>query len=237
MGDRGRRAAVAVVLGALAVLVVAALGASSSWGQVFRELPSKPQRVSVTPQPEAPSASPLPSPGPLDELPDVEPFQIPGWLIDLVVALAVVAAIALLAWFVVVVYRAFREPGLRQAAAGAGTGVEVSVIEEQVSQSLEETLARLRSGVAVDDAVVACWRRLESIAADSGIVREATHTSEEFTLEILDRAAVDGADLADLAALYRQAMFSVHVLTDADRERAIRCLENLTAQLERRHVG
>lgn len=230
MGDRGRRAAVAVVLGALAVLVVAAMGASSSWGQVFSVLPFDP-----LPSPSAqmsPSASPGPSPDILEKLPDVEPIRIPGWVVGLVIVLVALAAVVLVAWIAMLVAKATREPGLRRAVEATGTAVEVPEIDqEEVSLSLEETLARLRSGMAVDHAIVQCWRRLETIAADSGIPRAATQTSEEFTVEILAHAVVDDAALDGLAELYRQAMFSTHILTDAHRERAIGCVERLAAQM------
>lgn len=219
-----------MVLGTLGVLVLAALGASSRWGPMVTVIPGDPEPVATPPPP--PSASPTPSPDVWQERPETEPLEIPTWLIELVIVLAVAAVAVLVVWLVVASYRALRAPGLPRAVEATGTAVEVPEIDqEEVSLSLEQTLARLRSGLAVDDAIVECWRRLETIAADSGIGRATTQTSEEFTVAILAHAVVDDAALTELAALYRRAVFSAHVLTEADRERAIRCVERLAAQM------
>ncbi|MFT3888649.1 MAG: DUF4129 domain-containing protein [Arachnia sp.] len=237
MDDRGRGRGAVVVAGAALVLAVAALGASSGWGHVFTELPHDPAPI-PTPPPPSPSESVTPPPNPFDDLPAMEPARIPSWIFDLITVLAVAAVAALIAWLAVVFFRALRKPGLDRAAAAAGTAVEIPEIdEEEVALSLQETLARLRSGMPVDDAVVECWRRLEAIAADSGIVRAPTQTSEEFTVAILAHAVVDDASLSQLAALYRRAMFSAQVLTDADRDVAIGCVERLAAQLGASDVG
>lgn len=228
-GQRRPRALGAVFLAVVAVLVLASLGATSSWGTLVSILPAPPRTFSPPPPPtpSAPSSSAEP---PL--LPDIEPAPMPDWVGQLLVVLAAVGAAVLVAWFVVLLTRALQAPDRRRAAAASGTAVEVPVIDEEaVSLSLEETLIRLRSGVAVDDAVVACWRRLEQIAADSGIVRGASQTTSEFTVEILAHAIVDAQALADLAGLYRQAVFSTHVLTDTDRDTAIASIERLAAQL------
>ena len=165
-------------------------------------------------------------------LPEVEPIHIPDWVGQLVAVLAAVGVAALIIWFAVLLTRSLQSPERRRAAAAAGTAVEIPDIDEEaVGLSFAETLTRLRSGVAVDDAVVACWRRLEQIAADSGLIRGTSQTTSEFTVDILAGAVVDEQALAELAGLYRQAVFSTHVLTDTDRDRAIACIERLSAQL------
>lgn len=172
-------------------------------------------------------------PGIEEQLPEPPPVpEIPEWLAQLAIAVGAAALAGLVIWFVVRVVRGARGPGLRRATAASGTAVEAPVVdEEQVAESLEQTIVSLRSGMAVDDAVVQCWQRLEAIAADSGTTREPAQTSHEFTVAILGHGVVDDSALAELAALYRRAMFSTHVLTDTDRERAIDCLERIAAQL------
>lgn len=231
MGDR-RRTGAAGVLGAVVLLVLAALGAASSWGEVFRSLPADPSPPEAPQEPTEPVAE-TPLPDIEDMLPgDAEPLRIPDWVTGLVMAVAVITVIAFTVWIVVKVVTTLRKPGLRHASEASGVAEETPEIDhEEVALSLDETLRRLRSGTDVDDAIVTCWRRLEAIAADSGIRRETAQTSEEFTVEILARAVVDDAALADLAGLYRQALFSTHVLTDAHRERAIDCVERLAVQM------
>lgn len=212
------------------VLVLASLGAGSSWGRVVSIIPAPPRTYAPPPPPPTPSAPSSSVEPPI--LPEVEPVQVPDWVGQLVAVLAALAVAALVVWFAVLLTRALQAPDRRRATAAAGTAVEIPDIDEEaVGLSFAETLTRLRSGVAVDDAVVACWRRLEQIAADSGIARGASQTTDEFTVEILAGAVVDERALAELAGLYRQAVFSTHVLTDADRDKAIACIERLSAQL------
>ncbi|MBK7820087.1 MAG: DUF4129 domain-containing protein [Tessaracoccus sp.] len=229
MDDRRRGAT--LVVGALGVLVLAALGAGSQWGRIVTIRPETPQPPPVEPL-ASPTWSPSFPPHPLGDLPEVEPARLPDWVAELAGALVVAAGLALAAWLVVVLVKAFRAPGLRLAGAGTGSAVEIPEIdEEEVALSLAQTLARLRSGVAVGDAVVECWRRLEAIAAETGVAREPTQTSEEFTVAILAHTVVDDDALGDLARLYRRAMFSTHVLNDDDREHAVGCIERLADQM------
>lgn len=225
-----RFAAVAVV--AALVLVLASLGATSSWGPLVEVLVEAPV---VTPPPPPPPTETVgvQPPGLEEVLPEPPPVpEIPDWLAQLVIAVGVAALAAVVVWFVVRVVRSVRRPELRRAGAPTGTAVEVPEIDEgEVVESLGRTLASLRAGVAVDDAIVECWHRLEAIAADSGIARGPSQTSQEFTVQILSHAVVDDAALAELVGLYRQALFSTHVLGATDRERAIECVERLAGQL------
>lgn len=142
------------------------------------------------------------------------------------------AGLVLLGWFILRVKRALERPEFKPAKEASGRTADLPEgVEEEVAESLEGAIAALRSGVAVDDAVVACWHRLETIAADSGMPRLPTQTSQEFTLAILGSAVVDEAALLDLASLYRRALFSTHVMGETDRERAVECLESLAGSL------
>ncbi|MCC2594454.1 DUF4129 domain-containing protein [Tessaracoccus sp. OS52] len=233
--EAGRPPTRSVVVGLIcaAVLVLAALGATSSWGPVVEVLPPPPTPVETGPLPTL-EPEPTPSEPPGDGLPDILPmFQIPEWVGDLLRTLAVLAVAALVGWFVYRVVRALQSSELDRAGEASGSAVEIPDIDEdEVVQSLSDTIASLRSGMAVDDAVVECWHRLEGIAAETGIRRGPSQTSLEFTVEILGHAVVDGNALAELAALYRRALFSGHVLGDAERERAISCLERLAGDLD-----
>lgn len=221
---------VTVTLVAALVLILGSLGATSSWGPLVEV-----QRPTTTPPPPPPPPEPSPSftaPGNVEHLPEPPPVpEIPEWLGQLVIAVGVAALAGLVIWFLSRVARAVRSPDLRRARAPMGAAEEApEVDEEQVAESLSRTIASLRSGMAVDDAVVECWHRLEAIAADSGVERGPAQTSQEFTASILGHSVVDQTALADLAALYRRAMFSTHVLSDKDRHHAIDCLERLSAQ-------
>lgn len=183
----------------------------------------------MPPMPEQETLAP-PQENPFE---DFEPsWVMPAWVGELLQALAVAAAVVLVAWFVLRVRRAMEKPELKRAKEATGDGVVLpDGVEEEVATSLGQAIAALRSGVAVDEAVVACWRRLETIAADSGIQRLPTQTAQEFTVAILGHAMVEESALTDLASLYRRAMFSTHQMGEPDRERAVEALESVAASL------
>lgn len=67
------------------------------------------------------------------------------------------------------------------------------------------------------DGIVACWVRLEASVEAAGVDRDPALTSSELTVEVVHRFPVDPRPIERLAALYREARFSSHVLDEADR--------------------
>lgn len=57
--------------------------------------------------------------------------------------------------------------------------------------------------------------------------RHEWETSSEYTLRILDLVAADTAAVTRLAGLYREARFSTHELTEADRAAALAALDEI----------
>ena len=220
-----------VVAVALVVLLLVALGAASP----------RPAAVEIIPRPlptATPSPAPLPtfdvlsSQSPLLPMPEAEPLVLPEWADDVVRILAVAAVLALVGAFLYRLSRELIRTERRHAAPPTGAAAEIPEIDdEELAETLQETVAELRQGIPVEGAVIECWRRLEQVAVSSGIFRRPAQTAQEFTVEVLSHAVVDAAALDELAELYRQAMFSTHELTDADRDRAIAALEALSAQL------
>ncbi len=84
------------------------------------------------------------------------------------------------------------------------------------------------------NAIVACWMQLERDAADAGLPRHDAETSQEYVERVVVAASVDGAPIGELAALYREARFSRHPLTDGHLTRAADALERVVAALEAR---
>ena len=219
---------------AVALLVLVALGAASPRPAVVEIIPRPLPTASVAPE-SLPSINPLPTQSPIFPLPEGEPLRLPDWADDVVRILVTAAVVGLIALFL---YRLAGELVLterRQAGEPGDGGADIPEIDdEELAEAVEATVESLRRGIAVDGAIIACWRRLERVAASSGIPRKPAQTSHEFTVEVLGHAVVDAAALEDLAELYRQAMFSTYQLTDAHRHRAIADLEALSAQLDRR---
>lgn len=220
-----------MALGTVALLLVMAWAATSPLGPLLQDTP----RPTTPPSPMVvPTASPEPAPT-QTMFPEIEPnetaTQVFGWVLMTVGALLGLLVLAVLVrWLLRVRWRA---PGIGSGGDETRTeeGVEVSAdeITADAAETLAASLARLRSGLAVGDAIVACWRRLEEVAAASGVPRGPADTAEEFTVDVLRHTPADPADLHRLADLYRAAMFSGRPLGDAARDRAVDCLESLLA--------
>ena len=104
---------------------------------------------------------------------------------------------------------------------------ELPVVELDV----EAQLAALAHG-SPRNAIVACWLRLEDDVAAAGLPRHVAETSAEFTTRVLASYALDPSAVIELAALYREARFSLHTMEQADRDRALVALRNVHSSLD-----
>jgi hypothetical protein len=108
---------------------------------------------------------------------------------------------------------AMPEPLARELAAGAAAQRDV-----------------LQSGTP-RNAIVEMWNRFEVQAEASGARRRPWETSSEFTLRVLEAVEADSTAVASLAALYREARFSDHELTEQHRNAALEALAVIHAGL------
>ncbi len=222
MSRRGTvAAAVAGVVVAVA-LVVAATGPSVPVISrpvatvTFSEVPT------TTIAPSTPPASPVTS---FKDITPSTPSPLWGLLVQVVIALVAIGVLAVLAQVVIAVLR--RPKVLRH---------DEPVFEAPAVP--EELLAGARAGIDLlltgepRNAIVAAWLNLETAAAATGLPRDPAETSTEYTARVIGTWEVDRDRLADLAALYREARFSVHDLGEAHRDRAVADLQVLLADLE-----
>jgi hypothetical protein len=77
--------------------------------------------------------------------------------------------------------------------------------------------------------------QLEADVAAAGLPRRTTETSSEYVERVIGRSSVDPLPITELAALYREARFSVHELRDEHRDRASRALDDVVAALDSHH--
>ena len=226
----GTRSVLLTAGATLALLVVLTLGATSRFGRIAS--PGLMQPIQVVP----PSASPPPSAPPRPSIPprtDTHPLVIPAWIGEALLGLAVLAVLVVIA---LIVARTVRQlggkSGLEQADADHVVDAHaLPELVESVSESLADTLRRLRTGDHLDDVILECWRRLEDAAAATGTPRQASQTAEEFTVSVLGATPARPDDLRVLADLYRRAMFSTVPAAPDDRARAVDALERLIAVL------
>lgn len=107
--------------------------------------------------------------------------------------------------------------------------------EEPLAEAIDGALDDLTRGTPRDSIVVA-WLRLEHAAETEWFVRNPADTPSEFAERVLTSYDLDAVVVGQLAALYREARFSDHSITDEQRDRARACLTTLLAGL-RTHSG
>jgi hypothetical protein len=186
-------------------------------------LPTIPPVTTVTPSSATQAASSLtvtPSPAPFEPSPLLVAFvQI------LLVGTLLVVLLALVRLLVAVLRRphvtVHEEPSFA-----------IPMVPAELLEAARERLRDLESGEP-RNAIVAAWLDLEGSAAATGLPRLPAETSTEYTERVITVWAVDRERLADLAALYREARFSVHPLGEEHRGRAIGDLRVLITDLER----
>ena len=179
--------------------------------------------------------------GQIDEL---EPIDVPDTLppgptdvpsSDLVAAIAagviVLLVIAVAYAFVTTVVGRIRVRKRAPLRTGTPRAAPLPEFEHvDVVLDVDAQLDALAEG-SPRNAIVACWLRLEDDVAEAGLPRLVSETSAEFTERVLGSYALDPAPISELAALYREARFSIHELGQAERQRAITALRQIHVAL------
>ena len=220
-----RGAQVTIVGGAvvMAALVVAALGQPVPLlsrpldAQTFTPLPT------LTSLP--PSATP-PRPTSTSTSTPFDPSPVLVALVQIVLVLAALVVLVVLAQLVRSLLR--RRPHLELHEE---PDFAIPLVPTELLEEARDRLRDLESGEP-RNAIVAAWLGLETSAAATGLPRLTAETSTEYTERVIGVWPVDSARLGDLAALYREARFSVHDLGESHRDRAIADLRVLIADLE-----
>ena len=101
---------------------------------------------------------------------------------------------------------------------------------EELAEAVDETLATIERG-PVSEAIIACWVRVEDAAEQAGMPLRATETSTEFADRVLGSYGVQEPVLRTLSALYREARFSAHTMTEQSRDDARACLRQISTEL------
>lgn len=181
-----------------------------------------------------PSRPPTPTPTSVDtagsgEVPPAgwDPPAFLGVIVQALLSLVLLAVLLGLALAAQALIR--RRP--RLVIAGDAS-FEVPPVPEELLRSAGARMALLESGEP-RNAIVAAWLDLELAAAAGGLPRHPSETSTEYTTRVIGSWDVDQRRLTDLAALYREARFSLHQLGEAERRRAMDDLGALHDDLER----
>ena len=211
------------------LLAAAAVAAMLATPQVRRSPLAPPSLAPALPPTagQAPSQvteRPIPTQAPRD-------VQLPGWLMvaaQLLCALLVLAAVALLLWYLL-------RNGLRMRER------QQELVEQAPVQTREEVLAAVDAGLSdLDDtdadprrAVIACWVRLEQAAAAAGTPREPGDTPTELVTRLLRGHDVSAPVLFALAEVYRLARYATYTVDTTMRDQARAAVQQLRAELSR----
>ena len=148
----------------------------------------------------------------------------------------VLGGIALTLLLAVVVVLAIRANRRRRHAAPPESAREAPDRALLTDRRAARQARMVREG-SPREAIIATWLDLERLVAAAGVPRRPSETSSELVVRVLDDREVPAAALTDLAALFREARFSTHELTEALRERAAGDLDAVHAALGARGRG
>lgn len=223
MAGRTRRLVLAlalVLLGWAAIASTHSLGSYGTSGDPVIQM-GQPDPFQVTPQPSQ-EMQQLPRPLPPHE-------GTNGPLRYILLVLALVAA-----WYLVRLLRRLRWEREQASEAEVSQAEPVRVDLDELADELGRTREHLATTADLHGAVVECWRRLEDLAAASGAARQPWQSTSEYSVDVLQHTPAERSDLVELADTYRAACYSSTPATEADRQRALACIDRLSAALEAR---
>lgn len=214
----------------VAVLALALAGWAAAGGTGLGTGRLSPPGGEPTPVPPSPGGAtePPPSTPPTLAAPDPE-GTIPTWLFT-AGALAFIAAVVGLLLYIglryLLVERVARREILDQPATQP-PGADL----EQVRDAVRAGLADLDAGGDPRRAVIACWLRLERLAAAAGSARLAADTPADLVTRLLTRHRVSDQALGRLADAYRLARYAPAEVSGELLATARQALRDVAVQL------
>jgi hypothetical protein len=165
-----------------------------------------------------------------------DPIELPEWLSAVLqVVIVVIVFVAVIAVLMTAWSNRPRVRWRRKSTAEADFEVLPDIAAAVVEQAAAQRAALLDG--APRNAIVQCWLRLERDVAAAGLERDPADTSLEFTERVLARYTVDPEAITELAALYREARFSDHLLEESHRRAALDALDRLHHTLGDSTIG
>lgn len=218
----------------LVVLALAGAGwaAAGGTGLSGGQLPPPPEEPLPTPpaasDPALATGSPVPGAG------DPVGADLPGWLGWLVSAVfltlfaGLVGALLYFGGRYLFLERVHRREIVEQPASQPG-----GVLTQEVRDAVRAGLADIDAGGDPRRAVIACWLRLERVAAAVGTARLAADTPTDLVTRLLAAHRVSDRALGRLADAYRQARYAPAEVDDDLLVTARQALREIDAQLTR----
>jgi hypothetical protein len=169
---------------------------------------------------------------------DTSGGEMPGLLVVVVgFALVGLAMAAGMTWRLAVRPWLDRSGSTDTSPADVGAPPATDAVDSaRLAAAVRAGLRELADG-GPGEGVVACWVLLERAAADAGTHRAWPDTPSELAGRLIDRHDVSPGPLLRLAALYREARYSRHLLPESARTEARAALELLAAELAASPAG
>lgn len=228
---RGRRTTlVAIGCGAAALGVLTVVASSGPVGFVTTSPPGSGPPPTLPPPPSATTTTAPPNPRATGFMDPSSIPSLPGWVVVILQSLLIVVVLLAGLWLLRTAWRNL--PRYRSRVQEEPQIITLPDLPEELTRSAAARMALLQDGTP-RNAIVACWLDLEDAAGAVGLPRRASETSAEYTTRVLKTWDLAPDALGSLAALYREARFSRHELTEAHREVAVRRLTVLHEELWR----
>jgi hypothetical protein len=218
------------VLLVVLVLAVAGWAAGGGTGLGSGTLPP-PRQEAAEPAP-AGTGSPAPAEGSASE--DLLNAPVPGWLSVLVTAFFLGLVVLVIGVFLYVGVRYLLTERVRRSEIvdqSASQPPDADAQAEQVRAAVRAGIAELDAGGDARRAVIACWLRLERIAARAGAARLAADTPADLVARLLAGQRVREETLGRLASAYRLARYAPAEVADELLVTARRALHDVAVQL------
>ena len=117
-----------------------------------------------------------------------------------------------------------------RASLAAGDELPIDEDEPGLTDALDEGTRTIGEG-SPRNAIVAAWVRLEQAVEGERFPHRPEETPSELVERALSSYLLDGDAIHRLAALYREARFSKHPVTEEHRREASECLTRLLATI------
>jgi Domain of unknown function (DUF4129) len=153
------------------------------------------------------------------------PWEVPGF-VEVVLRVVFLVCVAM-AVLLVLRYAWQHRPTVRWSRRRRPPPADSDVLDEvavAITADAEAQQSALRSGTP-RNAIVECWLRLEAAVVAAGVPRTPADTSTDLMLRVLATRQIESTAIANLAALYREARFSDHPMTENSRREAIDALD------------
>jgi Domain of unknown function (DUF4129) len=213
---------------AVAVLLVLVGGAAAVATPQLTRVPAPGSGRARPALVETPPTAAVPSPS-TSRSPQAARVSAPEWLSNVLIGLylaGILVVVVIVVWLFARGRMRSRPGRLDEPHAAPVSSAEevVAAVDAGLSDLSDTDLDPRR-------AVIACWVRLEQVAAAAGTPRQVSDTPTDLVTRLLGDEHVDPAVLAAFADTYRRARFATHAVDEQMRGQARAALERIRSAL------